>query len=102
LAGLARAGLANQEAGVNAADPALAAQGWGPSKPLDLARQQYAIPLQNLAQISGIADPIAAQFASTSSNGTATSQTHVPAWQQILGRARGPAGTAWRSPASEA
>ena len=102
LAGLDQARLANQEAGVNAANAALAAQGWGPSRLLDLARQQYAIPLQNLAQISGIADPIAAQFASTSSNGTATSQTKVPAWQQILGATLAAAGTAGKFMASDA
>jgi hypothetical protein len=102
LSALDQTSLANQQAGVNAANAALTAQNWGPTQLINLAQQQYGIPLQNLAQISGIADPMAQQFATTSSNGTTTSQTQVPAWQQYLGAALAAAGTAAKFVPSDA
>jgi hypothetical protein len=94
LSSLDQTALANQQAGVNAANAALTAQNWGPTQLVNLGQQQFSLPVANLAQISGIVDPMAQQFATTSSNGTTTSQTQVPMWQQLLGASLAAAGTA--------
>jgi hypothetical protein len=70
LSALDQARLANQQAGITAAGNALGAENCGPMQQLAVARQQYGLPLQNLAKIAGIADPMASQFATTNSNGT--------------------------------
>ena len=102
LSALDQTNLANQQAGINAANSALTAQNWGPTQLIADQQQQFGLPLQNLAQISGIADPMAQQFATTSSDGTTTSQTQVPLWQQILGGALAAAGTAAKFTTSDA
>ena len=60
----------------------------------DANMQQAAIPVGRAAQIASIADPMAAQFGTTTGNSTTTSQTQVPMWQQILGGVLAGAGTA--------
>jgi hypothetical protein len=102
LSGLQQTNLANQQAGINAANAALAAQNWGPSQMLSIGQQQFGIPLQNLSQISAIADPLAQQFATTSGSGTTTAQTQVPAWQQLLGGLLGGAAMAAKFMPSDA
>jgi hypothetical protein len=94
LSALDQTNLANQQAGVGAANAALTAQNWGPQQVIAAAEQQKTAPLSTLAQIFGMADPAAQQFATTTSNGTTTSQTQVPMWQQYLGAALGGAGAA--------
>ena len=58
--------------------------------------------MQNLSQIAGIADPLAQQFGSTSSSGSSTSQTQVPAWQQLVGGLLGGAALAAKMSTSDA
>src|SRR5262249_25381312 len=68
LPGRAQTGLGDRQAGINAANAALAAQNWGPNAAIGVAQQAFGLPLQNLAQISAIADPLAREFATTTSD----------------------------------
>jgi hypothetical protein len=92
LAGLQQQSLANQQAGITAANAALAAQNYAPNQAIATAQQEFGLPLQNLSQISALADPLASQFATTDQSGTTTSQTQVPLWQQLLGAGIGGVG----------
>jgi hypothetical protein len=76
LAGLDQARLANQQAGIGAAQSALAAQNYGPQMQLAVEAQRRGIPLQSLQQIAGIADPIAGL--GKESEGTSTQTTSTP------------------------
>ena len=79
---LDQARLANQQAGIGAADAALTAQNWGPTQQLAVEAQRRGIPLQTLAAQYGMVLPAAQAFATTagtssgSSSGT-TSGTSV-------------------------
>ena len=82
LSNLDQARLANQQAGIGAADAALTAQNWGPTQQLAVEAQRRGIPLQTLAAQYGMVLPAAQAFATTagtssgSSSGT-TSGTSV-------------------------
>ena len=82
LSTLDQARLANQQAGIGAADVALTAQNWGPTQQLAVEAQRRGIPLQTLAAQYGMVLPAAQAFATTagtssgSSSGT-TSGTSV-------------------------
>jgi hypothetical protein len=102
LSALQQTNLANQQAGITAAGNALAALNYGPQQQLGIDQQEQSLPVNNLASIAGIVDPLATQFGTTSSNGTSTSQTQVPLWQQILGGALAAAGTAAKFTTSDA
>ena len=82
LSNFDQARLANQQAGIGAADAALTAQNWGPTQQLAVEAQRRGIPLQTLAAQYGMVLPAAQAFATTagtssgSSSGT-TSGTSV-------------------------
>jgi len=82
LSNLDQARLANQQAGIGAADAALTSQNWGPTQQLAVEAQRRGIPLQTLAAQYGMVLPAAQAFATTagtssgSSSGT-TSGTSV-------------------------
>ena len=65
LSNLDQARLANQQAGIGAADAALTAQNWGPTQQLAVEAQRRGIPLQTLAAQYGMALPAAQAFATT-------------------------------------
>jgi hypothetical protein len=102
LSALDQTALANQQAGIGAAGNALTAANWGPQQQLAIAQQQFDAPVNNLGKIAGIVDPFATQFGTNTSDGTSTSQTQVPAWQQYLGAALAAAGTAAKFATSDA
>jgi len=65
LSTLDQARLANQQAGIGAADAALTAQNWGPTQQLAVEAQRRGIPLQTLAAQYGMVLPAAQAFATT-------------------------------------
>ncbi len=77
LSGLNQTGLANQQAGIGAAQQAFQAQQSGPLLALQAQSQITGIPLQILAQQAGISLPAAQAFGTTNSTqtGTQTGQT---------------------------
>jgi hypothetical protein len=82
LSNLDQARLANQQAGIGAADTALTAQNWGPTQQLAVEAQRRGIPLQTLAAQYGMVLPAAQAFATTAgtssgSSSGATSGTSV-------------------------
>jgi hypothetical protein len=82
LSNLDQARLANQQAGIGAADTALTAQNWGPTQQLEVEAQRRGIPLQTLAAQYGMVLPAAQAFATTAgtssgSSSGATSGTSV-------------------------
>jgi hypothetical protein len=93
LSNLDQARLANQQAGIGAADAALTAQNWGPTQQLAVEAQRRGIPLQTLAAQYGMVLPAAQAFATTagtssgSSSGT-TSGTSVGSGTQQKTEAR--------------
>jgi len=83
LSGLDQTKLGNMQAGIGAAGSALDASNWGTMQTLAAEAARRGIPLQTLAQMSGIALPIGQAFGTH--GGTTTTQTNVPWWQQALG-----------------
>jgi hypothetical protein len=83
LAGLDQQRLANMQAGIGAAGSALDAGNWSTMQTLAAEAARRGIPLQTLAQMSGIALPIGQAFGTKGE--TTTTQTNVPWWQQALG-----------------
>ena len=69
LSGLDQARLANMQAGVGAAGPAVDAQMWGPMQVLQAEAARRNIPLETLARQMGLTLPAAQAFATTSSAG---------------------------------
>jgi hypothetical protein len=92
LSGLDQAKLANQQAGIAAADSATQAQQYGPLLELQAEAQRRGIPLQTLAAQMGIAMPSAQAFGTTVGNTSGTTTTSVPPWQQLAGGLIGGAG----------
>ena len=101
LAGMQQQAVANQQAGIGGAGTAFDMSTAGPLLQLQAQSMTTGIPLQNLAQMAGIAMPAAQQFgtqtgtgttsgtstSSGTSQGTAntTTQNTSPLWQQIAG-----------------
>ena len=73
LSNLDQARLANQQAGIGAADAALTAQNWGPAQQLALEAQRRGIPLQTLAAQYGMVLPAAQAFATTAGTSSGSS-----------------------------
>ncbi|HEY7246270.1 MAG TPA: tail fiber domain-containing protein [Xanthobacteraceae bacterium] len=88
LTNLNQTALANQQAGIGAADSANRAQQYGPLLELQAQAQARGIPLQTLAAEMGIALPSAQAFGMTTSN----MQQQTPLWQNIAGGLIGGAG----------
>ncbi|MCC6779764.1 MAG: tail fiber domain-containing protein [Hyphomicrobiales bacterium] len=68
--------LANQQAGIGAANAALQAASYAPQQQLAIEAQRRGIPLQNLQQLAGIGVPIAGL--GNQSIGTKTTETSTP------------------------
>jgi hypothetical protein len=92
LSGLDQTRLANEQAGIGAADAANQAQQYGPMLQLQAEAQRRGIPLQTLAAQMGIALPAGQAFGTQVSNTTGQQTTSVPLSQQIIGGAIGGAG----------
>ena len=77
LSNLDQSRLANQQAGIGAADSALTAQNWGPTQQLAVEAQRRGIPLQTLAAQFGMVLPAAQAFSTTAgtSSGSSTGTT---------------------------
>ena len=88
LSNLDQARLANQQAGIGAADTALTAQNWGPTQQLAVEAQRRGIPLQTLAAQFGMVLPAAQAFSTTagtssgSSSGTTSGMSSGTGTQQ--------------------
>lgn len=76
-----------QNSGIGNAPAALAAPNYGPEQILGIANAQQQMPVQNLAQISGILGPLAGMFGKTQGNsqtqGTNTMSPAQQAWGWI-------------------
>lgn len=92
---LDQARLANQQAGIGAADAAFAAQSYGPAQLLAAEAQRRGIPMSALAQLVQMGVPIAGLGQSTASNsvgssaGSGTSGNQEHAVQSVVARAAG-------------
>jgi hypothetical protein len=73
LSNLDQTRLANQQAGIGAADAALTAQNWGPMQQIAIEAQRRGIPLQTLAAQFGMVLPAAQAFATTSGTSSGSS-----------------------------
>ena len=73
LSGLDQSRLANQQAGIGAADAAFVAHNYGPAQLLAAEAQRRGIPMSALAQLVQMGVPIAGLGQSTSSNNTSSS-----------------------------
>ena len=73
LSNLDQARLANQQAGIGAADTALTAQNWGPTQQLAVEAQRRGIPLQTLAAQFGMVLPAAQAFSTTAGTSSGSS-----------------------------
>jgi hypothetical protein len=95
LSGFDQARLANQQAGIGAADAAFAAQSYGPAQLLAAEAQRRGIPMSALAQLVEMGVPIAGLGQSTASNsvgssaGSGTSGNQEHAVQSVVARAAG-------------
>jgi hypothetical protein len=81
LSNLDQTRLGNMGQGVNAANAALAAQGWGPQALLAAESQRTGIPINILAQLSGIVGPLANVGGTT--NSTTTTPGQQTNWGQL-------------------
>jgi hypothetical protein len=73
LSGFDQARLANQQAGIGAADAAFAAQSYGPAQLLAAEAQRRGIPMSALAQLVQMGVPIAGLGQSTATNSVGSS-----------------------------
>jgi hypothetical protein len=89
LSGFRQQAMANQQAGIGAADQANQAQQYGPLLQLQAEATRRGIPLQTLAAQMGIALPAGQAFGTTIGNTQGTTTTSVPPLQQIIGGAVG-------------
>lgn len=92
LSDLDQTKVANQQAGIGAAQQATQAQQYGPLLELQAEAQHRGIPLQTLAAQMDIALPAGQAFGTTVGNQSGTGVTSVPAAQQIIGGLIGGAG----------
>ena len=90
LSGLNQQSLANQQAGIGASNDALGAQNYGPNMQLQIQAAQRNLPLSNIANLSSLLLPIAGLGGQ--SNSQSTTQTQIPALQQIMGGVAGAGG----------
>ncbi len=89
LSGLQQQAMANQQAGIGAADQANQAQQYGPLLQLQAEAQRRGIPLQTLAAQMGIALPAGQAFGTTTGTNQGATTTSVPLSQQLIGGAIG-------------
>lgn len=94
LSALQQQFLANQGAGVGASQSALTARDSAANQALAVEAARRGLPLQNLSQIAGILNPIAALGGTATGQSTTESQSQQPLWQQLLGGGIGAAGLA--------
>jgi hypothetical protein len=92
LSQLQQQSVANQQAGIPAAQQALQGTQYGPLLELQAEAQRRGIPLQTLASEMGIALPVGQAFGTTVGNQTGQMTTSVPLAQQIIGGMIGGAG----------
>lgn len=86
LSGLTQQGLANQQAGVGAAQSALDASNYTPERLLAIESAKRGLPLSNIGALSNLLVPIAALGGQSSGNAT-TTKTASPL-EQALGVAK--------------
>jgi hypothetical protein len=85
LSGLDQTSLANRQAGVGAAEQALAANDSGANRLLSIEQLQRNIPQGNISSLLSTLAPIAAQFGQTSGQSTTNaSQTMSPIQQAAM------------------
>lgn len=92
LSGLSQTSLANQQAGIGAAQSALQARDSGANQLLSTEAMRRGLPLQNMEHIAGLLTPIAQLGGTSNTQGVTTMQQQQPLMNQILGGAIGATG----------